>query len=88
MDAGTVLLQQASQNSLKISIRSISAHIILCMALDVTSECFDRKPNPGMLLRARDDRGICLLGSVMISDKEWDIVAAKAAGVADYRSEF
>jgi D-glycero-D-manno-heptose 1,7-bisphosphate phosphatase len=44
-------------------------------------ECFNRKPNPGMLLRASDDHGICLKGCVMIGDKEWDIVAAKAAGV-------
>jgi D-glycero-D-manno-heptose 1,7-bisphosphate phosphatase len=48
---------------------------------DYKRECFDRKPNPGMLLRARDDHRICLQRSVMIGDKEWDIVAAKAAGV-------
>lgn len=44
-------------------------------------DCFCRKPNPGMILRARDDHGICLQNSVLIGDKEWDIVAAKAAGV-------
>jgi histidinol phosphatase-like enzyme len=34
-----------------------------------------------MILRARDDHGICLQTSILIGDKEWDIVAAKAAGV-------
>jgi D-glycero-D-manno-heptose 1,7-bisphosphate phosphatase len=45
-------------------------------------ESFDRKPNPGMLLRARDDLGLDLKRSIMIGDKETDIMAAKAAGVA------
>jgi D-glycero-D-manno-heptose 1,7-bisphosphate phosphatase len=44
-------------------------------------DCLCRKPNPGMILRARDDHGICLQNSILIGDKEWDIVAAKAAGV-------
>lgn len=44
-------------------------------------ECSCRKPSPGMILQARDDHGICLPNSILIGDKEWDIVAAKAAGV-------
>jgi D-glycero-D-manno-heptose 1,7-bisphosphate phosphatase len=44
-------------------------------------DCLCRKPNPGMILRARDDHGICLRNSILIGDKEWDIVAANAAGV-------
>lgn len=44
-------------------------------------DCLCRKPNPGMILRARDDHGICLRNSILIGDKDWDIVAAKAAGV-------
>jgi histidinol phosphatase-like enzyme len=34
-----------------------------------------------MILQARDDHGICLRNSILIGDKEWDIVAANAAGV-------
>jgi D-glycero-D-manno-heptose 1,7-bisphosphate phosphatase len=45
------------------------------------SECSCRKPNPGMILRARDDHDIDLQNSVLIGDKPWDIAAAKAAGV-------
>lgn len=41
----------------------------------------DRKPKPGMILRARDDLGINLADSVMIGDKESDIHAAAAAGI-------
>lgn len=41
----------------------------------------DRKPNPGMLLRGRDDFHLDLGASVLIGDKLSDIQAAKAAGV-------
>jgi D-glycero-D-manno-heptose 1,7-bisphosphate phosphatase len=44
-------------------------------------DCLCRKPNPGMILRARDEHGISLRNSILVGDKEWDIVAAKAAGV-------
>lgn len=44
-------------------------------------ESFDRKPNPGMLLRARDDLGLDLGRSILIGDKGSDIVAATAAGI-------
>ena len=41
----------------------------------------DRKPNPGMLLRARTDFSLDLSESVLIGDKTLDMDAAKAAGV-------
>jgi D-glycero-D-manno-heptose 1,7-bisphosphate phosphatase len=41
----------------------------------------DRKPMPGMLLRARADFNLDLASSVLIGDKESDIEAAQAAGV-------
>lgn len=44
-------------------------------------ESYDRKPNPGMLLRARDDLGIEMEQSVFIGDKESDMQAACAAGI-------
>lgn len=44
-------------------------------------ESFDRKPNPGMLLRAKSDLGIDLTHSILIGDKESDIEAAKRAGI-------
>lgn len=44
-------------------------------------ESFDRKPNPGMFLRARDDFALDLERSVLIGDKDSDIAAGRAAGV-------
>jgi len=41
----------------------------------------DRKPKPGMLLRARRDFNLDLTSSVLIGDKLSDIEAGKAAGV-------
>lgn len=44
-------------------------------------DSFDRKPNPGMILRAGQEHGLSLERSMLIGDREWDIIAAKAAGV-------
>jgi len=41
----------------------------------------DRKPRPGMLLRARSDLELDLTSSVLVGDKRSDIEAAAAAGV-------
>lgn len=40
----------------------------------------DRKPNPGMLLRAADELGIDLTRSVLIGDRGSDVEAARRAG--------
>lgn len=44
-------------------------------------DSFDRKPKPGMLLRARDELGIDMAASVLIGDKDSDIEAGRRAGV-------
>ncbi|KON64240.1 D-glycero-alpha-D-manno-heptose-1,7-bisphosphate 7-phosphatase [Komagataeibacter europaeus] len=44
----------------------------------------DRKPGPGMILRAQKDYHIDLSRSFMIGDKESDMKAAQAAGVPGY----
>lgn len=41
----------------------------------------DRKPGPGMLLKARDQYQIDMAASVLVGDKDSDIDAAIAAGV-------
>ena len=46
--------------------------------------CGCRKPKPGMLLRAAEDLDIDLGRSFLVGDKETDIAAAKAAGVAGH----
>lgn len=41
----------------------------------------DRKPQPGMLLRAARDLGIDLGRSIMVGDRASDMLAAEAAGI-------
>lgn len=48
---------------------------------DYRRACPDRKPEPGMLLRARDDLGLDLAGSVLVGDRPSDLEAARRAGV-------
>jgi len=58
-------------------------------------EAFCRKPNPGMIIAARDEFGFDLSKSVLVGDKTSDIEAGKRAGVgrnllidADTRDDF
>lgn len=48
---------------------------------DFKKESFDRKPNPGMLLRAAEKHSLDLGRSIMIGDKDSDMQAATKAGV-------
>lgn len=48
---------------------------------DVTGPCACRKPEPGMLLQAADELGIDLENSLLVGDKERDILAAHRAGI-------
>jgi D-glycero-D-manno-heptose 1,7-bisphosphate phosphatase len=48
---------------------------------DYKKDSFDRKPNPGMLLRAAEKHGINMKRSIMIGDKDSDMQAASNAGV-------
>ncbi|MFN0264914.1 D-glycero-alpha-D-manno-heptose-1,7-bisphosphate 7-phosphatase [Tepidamorphus sp. 3E244] len=45
----------------------------------------DRKPNPGMIERAISDLALERDGSFLIGDKESDMAAADAAGIAGHR---
>jgi D-glycero-D-manno-heptose 1,7-bisphosphate phosphatase len=44
-------------------------------------DSFDRKPNPGMILKARDEFALDLAHCVLVGDKDTDIAAGRAAGV-------
>lgn len=50
-----------------------------------TRDSFDRKPRPGMLIQAMTDFPVDKNRSFLIGDKESDIEAARAAGVAGFR---
>jgi D-glycero-D-manno-heptose 1,7-bisphosphate phosphatase len=45
-------------------------------------ESYDRKPNPGMILKARDELGLDLSLSILLGDKDSDIEAGIAAGIS------
>jgi D-glycero-D-manno-heptose 1,7-bisphosphate phosphatase len=49
---------------------------------EITGECSCRKPNPGMLLQAAKDLNIDLKNSVMVGDKQRDILAGLNAGLS------
>ena len=44
-------------------------------------DSYDRKPNPGMILKAAKDFNIDLEQSILIGDKESDIESAQKAGI-------
>ena len=48
-------------------------------------ECGCRKPRPGMLLEAAQQRGLDLSGSYMIGDACSDMIAGHAAGCKSFR---
>lgn len=49
-----------------------------------TRESYDRKPKPGMLIRAMTDFPVIKERSFLIGDKQADLDAAKAAGVRGF----
>jgi D-glycero-D-manno-heptose 1,7-bisphosphate phosphatase len=44
-------------------------------------DSYDRKPNPGMILKAVEEKGIDLTKSILIGDKYTDILAGEKAGI-------
>jgi D-glycero-D-manno-heptose 1,7-bisphosphate phosphatase len=44
-------------------------------------DCFHRKPNPGMILKAKDDFSLDLAASIIIGDKTSDMEAGRRAGI-------
>ena len=57
--------------------------IYVCIA--TTDDHPDRKPNPGMILKAAQKHGIDLARSWMVGDNESDVVAGRAAGCRTVR---
>ena len=44
----------------------------------------DRKPNPGMIIRALNDFDVAPDDALMIGDRDSDVIAAQRAGVRGY----
>lgn len=47
---------------------------------ELTIDCMCRKPKPGMLVLAAKELDIDLKNSVMMGDRDWDVIAGKVAG--------
>lgn len=63
-------------------LRGLCFPLVLCPKRSSSKkDSFDRKPNPGMLLRAAEKHGINMKRSIMIGDKDSDMQAARNAGV-------
>lgn len=50
---------------------------------DFGFDCDCRKPKPGMILQAMQDFNIDLAESIMIGDKETDLIAGQSSGVGE-----
>ena len=51
---------------------------------DIDGDCFCRKPQPGMILKAMKDHDIDKEKSFLIGDKDRDVKAAENAGIRGY----
>lgn len=54
--------------------------IYLCFAAPWENDNNCRKPNPGLILRARDEHDLSLEASFLVGDKPADVLCAKNAG--------
>lgn len=67
----------------QFSKKNISILEVFFCPHDPKSKCFCRKPQPGMLVDAKNKYNIDLEKSWMIGDKETDIEAANLAGISN-----
>jgi D-glycero-D-manno-heptose 1,7-bisphosphate phosphatase len=77
------------------AVEEINRHLLSRLPLQDLLTCFHddadrcdcRKPRPGLLLRAAEERGINLRRSFMVGDRWCDVVAGAAAGCSTFLIE-
>ena len=74
----TWMLDEFLKNSITISKVYYCPHYP-----DISGECSCRKPNPGMLLKAKEEFDLDMANSIIIGDKERDIEAGLNAGLRE-----
>jgi D-glycero-D-manno-heptose 1,7-bisphosphate phosphatase len=69
------------------AVEAINARLLGALPLDEIRVCYEdgddcprRKPNPGLLLEAAEERGIDLASSFMVGDRWRDVEAGRRAG--------
>jgi D-glycero-D-manno-heptose 1,7-bisphosphate phosphatase len=75
------MLQEFSKHGIKITEIYHSPHHPTHGIGEYMLDSPDRKPKPGMLLKAQDKYNIDMQNSIMIGDKNADIIAGQKAGV-------
>lgn len=74
----TWMLEEFAKRDIKIS------HVYYCPHhTSISGECKCRKPKPGMLLAAASEFDLDLSHSIMVGDKERDILAGRNAGLKE-----
>jgi D-glycero-D-manno-heptose 1,7-bisphosphate phosphatase len=68
------------EKGVKIDYKYICYHHPSGVVPALTLDCGCRKPKPGLLLQAAKDLNIDLKNSVFLGDRDWDVLAGKAAG--------
>src|SRR5574340_924787 len=77
------------------AVEEINRHLLSRLPLQEMLTCYHddadgcpcRKPRPGMLVRAADERGIDLSASFMVGDRWSDVAAGEAAGCSTFLIE-
>lgn len=97
-DAGYQIIIVTNQPDVRTGVQSIDVlermhhrlrswlpidDIKVCLHID-EDDCACRKPKPGMLIEAAQQRGISLKDSYMVGDRWRDIEAGKAAGCGTF----
>jgi len=75
------MVQQFAEHDVNISGVYFCPHHPEKAQAQYLRHCDCRKPEPGMLLKAAQELDLDLSASIMIGDKESDVVAGKKAGV-------
>jgi len=76
------MLEQFHRQEIEINGVYYCPHHFEGEVLKYRKKCHCRKPEPGMILKARDELNLDLSSSVLVGDKEADIEAALNAGVS------
>jgi D-glycero-D-manno-heptose 1,7-bisphosphate phosphatase len=92
-DAGYLLVGATNQPDVargtqtREAVEAINAALLAALPLDEIRVCYEdgddcprRKPNPGLLLEAAEERGIDLSSSFMVGDRWRDVEAGRRAG--------
>lgn len=83
-DADVELLHDYMQNELAEHGAKIDKFYYCPHHPEITGECFCRKPNPGMIIKAMEEFSVAKDKSFLLGDNNRDVEAANNAGIGGY----